>query len=256
MEPLARGSWGLAVLSEERKGTAKLHGPLLHQDITLVESVAFLCSCGTAVRWADSLILVHRYWTRGPIYSSRGQFIYASTWRRIWERIDENGTQLIQVEWVKGYATIQHVRAGRTSLWQLQENELADEQAKKGSALHRSVAQVEQSYSARTSFLGWLAKLLGRLSSLRKIQRLGRRGAQGAVVAARTAWEAGGVPTRTAKEESHTRQIFAHAHAGEDGQLLVLLQVRVLHHTTGERACGTVSRNRAKPGWSTPEAQG
>ena len=31
------------------------------------------------------------------------------------------------------------------------------------SALHPSVAQVEQSYSARTSFLGWLAKFLGRL---------------------------------------------------------------------------------------------
>ena len=48
------------------------------------------------------------------------------------------------------------------SLWQLQANELADEQAKKDSALHPSVAQVEQSYSARTSFLGWLAKFLGR----------------------------------------------------------------------------------------------
>ena len=41
---LAREGWGLVVLSEERKVTAKLHGPLpgLHQDITLAESVAFL----------------------------------------------------------------------------------------------------------------------------------------------------------------------------------------------------------------------
>ena len=45
-----------------------------------------------------------------------------------------------------------------------------------------------------------------------------RRGAQGAETAAHAAWEAGGVPTRTAKEESHTRQVFAHAHAGEDRQ--------------------------------------
>ena len=37
----ACGSWGLGVLNEERKFTAKLHGQLpgLHQDITLAESV-------------------------------------------------------------------------------------------------------------------------------------------------------------------------------------------------------------------------
>ena len=68
-----------------------------------------------------------------------------------------------QVEWAKGHATMQHVRAGTTSLWQLQANELADEQAKKGSALHPSVTQIEQSYNARASFLAWLAKFLGRL---------------------------------------------------------------------------------------------
>ena len=38
--------------------------------------------------------------------------------------------------------------------------------------------------------------------------------------------------------------------------LLVLLEVRVLHRTTCKRACGTVPRNRAKPGWRAPEAQG
>ena len=46
----------------------------------------------------------------------------------------------------------------------------------------------------------------------------------------------------------------AHAHAGEDGQVMVLLEVRVLHRTTGERACGTVSRSRAEPGWCTPRS--
>ena len=56
---------------------------------------------------------------------------------------------------------MQHVRAGTISVWQKQANELADEQAKKGSALHPSVAQVGQSYSARAFFLGWLAKFLG-----------------------------------------------------------------------------------------------
>ena len=44
MKRLARGGWGLAVLSEDMRVTAKLHSPLpgLHQDTTLAESVAFL----------------------------------------------------------------------------------------------------------------------------------------------------------------------------------------------------------------------
>ena len=55
--------------------------------------------------------------------------------------------------------------------------------------------------------------------------------------------------------EPRRKRANAHAHAGEDGQFLVLLEVRVLHCATCERARGTVSRNRAEPGWSTPEAQ-
>ena len=161
----------------------------------------------------------------------------------------------IHVEWVKGHATVQQVWEGTITLWQLQAKELVDEQAKKGSALHPSVAQVEQSYSARASFLGWSAKFLGRLH--RKIHRLERRGACGAEAAAQAAREAGGVATRAVKEESHTHQIFAHAHACEDGQILVVLKVRVLHCTTGERTCagrcGGIVQIR---GWSTPEAQG
>ena len=93
----------------------------------------------------------------------------ASTWRRI-ERIDEIGTRLVQVEWVKGHATMQHARAGTISLWQLQANELADEQGKKGSALHPSVAQVKQSYTARTLLLGWLASNACTLSQFHKIE--------------------------------------------------------------------------------------
>ena len=193
------------MLNEERKVTAKL-GPLpgLHQDITLAESVAFLwylrhVSALGVIFYTDSRD-VHRFWTGGPEYSTRGQFIFASTLRRTWERIDEIGTHLIQVDWVKGHAIMQHVRAGTTSLWQLQANDLADEQAKKGSALHPSVAQVEQSYSVSASFLRWLAKFLGRLHAYVKF-----RGAQGA----HAAREAGGAPTRAAKEKSHARQIFA-----------------------------------------------
>ena len=158
--------------------------PGLHQDITLAESVAFLW-VPAARQCAGRFVLhglslnVHRYWTRGPKYSTRRQVICASTWRWIWEHVDEIGTHLVQVEWVKGHPTMQLVQAGTTSLWQLHAKELADEQAKKGSALHPIVAQVEQSHSARTSFLGWLAKFLGRLHRQRwrfraHVSRLGR----------------------------------------------------------------------------------
>ena len=37
---------------------------------------------------------------------------YASTWRRIWDHIDEIVSHLIHVKWVKGHATMEHVREG------------------------------------------------------------------------------------------------------------------------------------------------
>ena len=109
---------------------------------------------------------------------------------------------------MKGHATLQHVREGTFSLWQLQ--------AKQVSALHPCVAQFEQCCRARASFLCWLAKFLGRLHVHVKF-----RGWSGV---AHAAWEAGGFPTRTAKEESHAR---------------FLLEVRVPHRATCERACAT-----------------
>ena len=98
-------------------------------------------------------------------------------------------------------------------------------------------------------FLGTVGEVPvpGSASRTREIQRLERRGAQSAAAAAHAAREDGSLPARAGKEESHTRKVFAHAHAGEDGQVLVLLEVRILHRTAGERACGTVSRRRARP---------
>ena len=83
------------------------------------------------------------------------------------------------------------------------------------------------------AFLGLVSQVPGSLSRLRQIQRLERRCAQSAVAAAHAAREVGSLPTRAAKEESHTRQVFAHAHAGEDVQVLVLLEVRVLNGHNG-----------------------
>ena len=129
------------------------------------------------------------------------------------------------------------MRAGTISLWQFQANELADEQAKKGSALYPSAAQ---SCNGRASFLGWLAKFMGRLHAYVKFRGLERCGAQGVEREQRTLPGKLVVLQRELRsEEGHTRQVFAHAHAGEDGQVLVLLEVRVLQRTTGERACGT-----------------
>ena len=76
----------------------------------------------------------------------------------------------MQVKWVKGHATMQHVCEGTISLRQLQANELADEQAQKGSACHPSVAQIEQSYNARASFwAGFTHTPIWRTSSSTKV---------------------------------------------------------------------------------------
>ena len=58
---------------------------------------------------------------------------------------------------------------------------------------------------------------------------------------------------RAAKDESHTRQVFrARTRWRRRTIFLVLLEVRVLQRTTGERAFETVSRSRAERRRSTP----
>ena len=121
----------------EGHGNAARPAPWLRHDITLAESVVFLWY----LRHVSVVGDLHGLPERAALLKERPgktapegrQFIYASTWRRILERID--------VEWVKGHATMQHVREGTISLWQLQANEPADELAKKGSAVHPCVKQ-------------------------------------------------------------------------------------------------------------------
>ena len=83
---------------------------------------------------------------------------------------DGSGSASARSEGISFHATMQHVRGGTISLWQLQANELSDEQLKKGFAVHPGVAQIEQNYSARASYLGWLAKFLGRLHAYLKFR--------------------------------------------------------------------------------------
>ena len=59
-------------------------------------------------------------------------------------------------------------------------------------------------------FPGLVGEVPGSSSRLREIQRLERCGSQGAKAAPHAAWEAGGAPTRTVKEECHARQVLAH----------------------------------------------
>ena len=75
-------------------------------------------------------------------------------------RVDEIGSHLLPVLWVKGHATKRHFGEGTIALWQQQGNDLADEQATTWSALHPCVRKVEHSYLARSKFLGWLAKFV------------------------------------------------------------------------------------------------
>ena len=151
MKRLVRGGWRLAVMDE-------LHGPFpgLHQ-------VWYL-------RQRDGRHFLHGLLERASLLDERPGVQHqrgSSSTRRPGDESGSASTRSVHIsfrlEWVKGHATMQHVRAGTISLWQLQANELVDEQGKKGSALHLGAAQVEPSYSARASFLGWLVKFLGRL---------------------------------------------------------------------------------------------
>ena len=50
----------------------------------------------------------------------------------------------------------------------------------------------------------------------------------------------GGVPTGTAKEEGHTRQVFAHAHAVEDWTFVVLLEESSRRARTRRTEAGSI----------------
>ena len=78
--------------------------------------------------------------------------------------------------------------------------------------------------------------------------------AQAAEAAPCAAWGAGGVPTRNAQEEGRARKVLAHAHAGEDWQLLVLLEVRFPHECKGLLG-DVVESCRAVAGCSTGSRQ-
>ena len=154
------------------------------------------CGCASTLTRANCAQITN--WRKGLELSTRGQFICASMWRHIWERVDEIGPRLVQVKWVKGHATVRHVDEGTIALWQSQAKELGDEQAWKGSALHPCVKKFEHNFPARTTFLGWLAKFSGTSPRLPEGQSMERRGAEGAEVTPCTSWEASGAHTRDA----------------------------------------------------------
>ena len=203
------------------------HGPLLglHQDITLAESVAFLWYLrhvsALGGTFCTSSLHVQRYWRKGPEFSTRGQFLRADLETDLVAHRRDRATP--RVKWVKGHATMQHMREGTSSLWQLQANELG------GRAGEERFASASVCQTVRT-------ELRGSPSRHRETQKVERRGAMGAEAASYAVWAGGGVPTGTAKEEGHTRQVFAHSHAGEDWYFLVLLEVWILHRKVSARA--------------------
>ena len=101
---------------------------------------------------------------------------------------------------MKGHATMQHVRAGTISLWQLQAiwRTTGEERLCSSSKCRASRAKLQR----KDLVPRLVGEVPGSASCTRETLRLERRGAQSAA-------EVDG--------ESHTRQVLAHAHAGEDG---------------------------------------
>ena len=139
-----------------------------------------------ATFYTDSLN-VQRYWKKGQEHSIRGQFIYTSTWRQIWDRIDEIKPHPIQVKRMTDDATMEHVREGAVT-------------------------------PCKGDLPGLVREVSGTPSRDREIQVMERRDAQGAEAPPRAAWGScwcSNKPRR--KRATHTR-------AGEEWHRLVLLE--------------------------------
>ena len=200
---------------------------------------------------------VHRHWTKSPEYSTRGQLVHLrvnletnlEAHRR--DRYTSHSGGMGEEPRDNAACARKHdlfvAVAGERACGRAGEERLCS-----SSKCRASRAKLE----CKGLFLWMIGEVPGSASRLREIHTLERRDAESAAAAAHASREAGGLPTGAAEEVRHTRQVFAHTHAGEDWQFLVLLEVRVPHRTTGERARGTVSRSRAELGRSTQEAQG
>ena len=164
---LARGGWGLVVFDENDDLQASLHGPLpgYQQDILLAELYA-LCMYvrhvgpegGSASTDSQSLVSM---WKKGAASCCQTFSIYAAIWTRIWRKIDDIGESSIAISWVKGHANARHVAAGIVTEFQRTANAAADDQAKRGAAMHADVNDTAIIMTARTKALQWAASYVG-----------------------------------------------------------------------------------------------
>ena len=178
MKALARGGWGLAVLNEDMKATAKLHGPLpdLHQDITQAGER----SLSKEAPFSKDSLIVQRHRRKGSpdlradLATDLGAHGRDRSTSHSCELGEGSGDNAAAGERAGGRAGEE--RLGSTPVCRTVRTEL----------------------SCMGFFPGLVGQVLGSHSRIRETQRLERRGAQGAGAAAHAALEACGVPTRTA----------------------------------------------------------
>ena len=150
------GRWILVVLSAEKKVMAKVHGPVrgFHRNMS-----GQLSSVVPAAR-----------------EHARGHLEY--DWR--WSGADRR----YRIAWNSGARSHgprddKGHRAGTIALWRSQANELADEQAKKLSALHHRRQTVQPNHVAQWKFwAGWRSSLVGWVHAFLWCKGLERRGAK------------------------------------------------------------------------------
>ena len=166
---------GLVVLSEEMNVTAKLHGPLagLHQNITVADCVAF------SARQRAGRHLLHGLPERASVLDERPGVQHQ---RAVHLRVDLE-TSLGAHRRDRSTSRSGGIGEGpRDDAARARGHDLSVASCRRTSwrtstrrkAVHPSVLQVEQSHSARASFLGWLDNLTS-ASRPREIQGLEQR---------------------------------------------------------------------------------
>ena len=164
---LARAGWGVAMVRVAGKCEARAWGPYpgLIQCIDAAEvhagTMALKLGAPPLCLYSDSAFFV-RGWERGRAWCVAPGRAHADVWKKFWNVAEDfGGSGAIQVFKVKGHATNAMVDQGAVDEVDRFGNDMADEAAKKGAAMHPSVKAVCEKIEVSRRVAGEAARWLG-----------------------------------------------------------------------------------------------
>ena len=138
---LARAGYGVVMSSAVGTWDARLFGayagPIQCIDAAEVYAalVAVRFAAGSIVVYSDSSFFVGG-WHRGRSWCTAASRTHADVWRKFWDVAEDFGIENIHVVKVKGHATQADLDNDLSTPMDKWGNDLADQQAKRGAALH------------------------------------------------------------------------------------------------------------------------